>query len=252
MKRREFLATGLAAVCAARLGTPLCGAEAPAFVFEPDKDIIPAPKDPQLWAEFRRRLGEWRQAKRAELHYSGALYEQADFSWAPANFACCFLMLGDERFYDADAGRYRVEEWLEAARRDFGGYDSVVLWHAYPRIGLDDRNQFDFYRDMPGGLKGLRAVADALHAGGVRVFIDYNPWDTGTRREAKPDVDALCEMVRALDADGIFLDTMREGAAEFRAKLDAVRPGVVAGRRDRAADGTHRRPPHGVGTRLRG
>jgi len=37
----------------------------------------------------------------------------------------------------------------------------------------------------------------------------------------------LVEMVSALDVDGIFLDTMGEGSAEFRSKLDAVRPGVV-------------------------
>ena len=34
-------------------------------------------------------------------------------------------------------------------------------------------------------------------------------------------------MIRALEADGIFLDTMDRGAAEFRWMLDAVRPGVV-------------------------
>ena len=100
--------------------------------------------------------------------------------------------------------------------------DSVVLWHAYPRIGLDDLNQFDFYRHMPGGLKGLRAVVDELQAAGIKVFIDCNPWDTGTRRENVSDLDALCEMIRALDADGIFLDTMKEGAAAFRAKLHHV------------------------------
>ena len=66
-----------------------------------------------------------------------------------------------------------------------------------------------------------------LHRAGVRTYIDYNPWDTVTRREEKSDVDALCEIVRALDVVGIFLDTMKEGAAEFRAKLDSVRPGVV-------------------------
>ena len=102
-----------------------------------------------------------------------------------------------------------------------------MLWHAYPRIGLDERNQFDCYRDQPGGLQGLREVVAELHRAGVRAYIDYNPWDTVTRREGKSDVDALCDMVRALDVDGIFLDTMKEGAAEFRAKLDAVRPGVV-------------------------
>ncbi len=226
MTRRAFLTGSITAAGAAMFDFPL-GAAADSFRLEPDKDIIPAPADPQAWPEFRRQLSEWRRAKRNELLYSGALYARADFAWARRNFACYFLMLGDERFYDAATGRYRVKEWLDAGQRQFGGYDSVVLWHAYPRIGLDERNQFDFYSDQPGGLKGLRAVADELHAAGVKVFLDYNPWDTGTRRQGKPDIDALCGIVRAVDADGIFLDTMNEGAAAFRAKLDAVRPGVV-------------------------
>ena len=39
---------------------------------------------------------------------------------------------------------------------------------------------------------------------GVRVFVDYNPWDVGTRREPLSDIDALAELVRAVEADGIF------------------------------------------------
>ena len=64
--------------------------------------------------------------------------------------------------------------------RGFGGLDAVVLWHAYPVIGIDDRNQLDFYRDVPG----LADLVEALHDRGVRVFVDYNPWDIGTRRGA--------------------------------------------------------------------
>ena len=225
--RRHFLAASLTGASAVTLGLRLKAAEVAAFTFDPTTDIIQAPKDPQLWPEFREQLARWRAQQGHLLSYSDALYRRPEFAWVPGSFACCFLMLGDRRFYDAGAGRYRVQAWLAASQRDFGGIDSVVLWHAYPRIGLDARNQFDFYRDQPGGLEGLRAVVGELHRAGVRSYIDYNPWDTATRREGKSDVEALCEIVGALDADGIFLDTMKEGAAEFRAKLDAVRPGVV-------------------------
>ena len=136
-------------------------------------------------------------------------------------------MMCDQRFYDPVTRRYRVDEYPEEGRSQFGGYDAIVLWHAYPRIGFDDRNQFDFYRDMPGGLAGLRELSRALHERGVKVFIDYNPWDTGTRREPKCDAEMLAEFVAAIEADGIFLDTLHEGMQELRGRLDAVRPGVA-------------------------
>jgi formylglycine-generating enzyme required for sulfatase activity len=227
MNRRCFLGTSLAAVSAVTLGGHLRAAEAGGFRFNPETDIIQAPEDPALWDGFRKQLAEWRDKRRKELGYSGALYQRPDFSWVPGSYACYFLMLNDGRFYDAEADRYRVAEWLEMVQRELGGCDSVVLWHAYPRIGIDDRNQYDFYRDQPGGLEGLRTVVEELRRAGVRSYINYNPWDIHTRRETKPDVDMLCEMVTALGVDGIFLDTMKEGAAGFRAKLDAVRPGVV-------------------------
>jgi formylglycine-generating enzyme required for sulfatase activity/SAM-dependent methyltransferase len=197
------------------------------FVFEPEKHLIPAPRSPADWPAFREALNRWRGETRARLGYSNTLYGRRDFAWASACFSCCFLMLCDEEFYDGASGRYQARAFLERGRREFGGYDAVVLWHAYPRIGLDDRNQFDFYRDQPGGLRGLRALARTLRAGGTRVFLDYNPWDTGTRREAHPDLAALVELVAAVEADGIFLDTMDQGSAEFRTRLDAARPGVV-------------------------
>ena len=136
-------------------------------------------------------------------------------------------MMYDQKFYDRVGRRYTIDAFLEEGVKEFGGYDAVVLWHAYPRIGFDERNQFDFYRDMPGGLAGLRELSRTMHGRGVKVFIDYNPWDTGTRREGKSDVEMLAEMVKAIDADGIFLDTLHEGMQELRGRLDAVKPGVV-------------------------
>jgi len=53
-----------------------------------------------------------------------------------------------------------------------------VLWHAYPVIGIDDRNQWGYYRDV----EGLADLVAALHDAGIKVFVDYNPWDVGMHR----------------------------------------------------------------------
>ena len=218
----------MAAVLALLHRWPLRAADGPvAFRFDPSRNIIPAPDDPAQWPAYRSALAAWRAETKARLGYNDALYRRKEFAWAAANYSCGFIMMCDETFYDPRTGRYAVEALVDRGECDFGGYDSVVLWHAYPRIGVDDRNQFDFYRDMPGGLRGLRAVVRRFHRRGVKVYIDYNPWDTGTRRERGLDLETLVEMVRALEADGIFLDTLSQGAGEFRHRLDAARPGVI-------------------------
>ena len=189
--------------------------------------IILAPDDPALWPAWRAELHHWRAATLQQLGYDDALYRQQDFAWVSSCFSCAFAMMNDLAFYDPATNQFTISKFLEEGRREFGGYDALVLWHAYPNIGFDPRNQFDFYRDMPGGLAGLRAVSRELRANGVRVFIAYNPWDTGTRREGRADLDVLADFVREIEADGIFLDTMKHGAPEFRTLLDGVRPGVV-------------------------
>jgi hypothetical protein len=189
--------------------------------------VLRAPSDSAAWPEWREYLHKWREETRSKISYDDTLYCRREFSWVPACYSVCFLMVYDQMFYDGKTGCYRVEEFLDHGEREFGGYDGVVLWHAYPRIGFDERNQFDFYRDLPGGLQALREVSRRFHDRGVRVFIDYNPWDRGTRREGASDADALVELVKAVDADGIFLDTLSSGPEEFREKLNGARPGVV-------------------------
>ena len=183
--------------------------------------LIPAPADPSQWQRWRDHLHQWRESTRALLNFDPSLYEAPEFAWIAKTFNLGFLMLCDQLFFDEE---YQLESFLEHGKREFGGYDALIFWHAYPRIGFDDRNQFDFYREMPGGLPRLRQLVDECHARGVRVYIDYNPWDTGTRRVDMSDIDALVELVREIDADAIFLDTMSSAAAGLRERLDAVRP----------------------------
>jgi len=202
------------------------GAEAP-LAPDPRQVMFYPPAESALWPKWREALTGWRADARRELKYDDALYRRPEFDWAQRNFTCGFVMLWDEMLWNWREGRFTVERFLDDGLKRFGGYDSLVLWHAYPRIGFDERNQFDFYRDMPGGLAGLRDLVRRLHERNVRVFVDYNPWDRGTRREEKGDLETLADLVKAIEADGTFLDTLHGADARFRELLDAARPGVV-------------------------
>ena len=183
--------------------------------------IIAAPNRPADWPRWRAQLDRWRTEARARLGYHDSLYARPDLAWARSCFVIAQVWLWDELLYDTMTGHFTPERLMADAER-FGGFDGVVLWHAYPVIGIDQRNQWDYYRLVPG----LRSLVDSLHAAGVRVFLDYNPWDTGTRRGG-PDAEELAITVADLDADGVFLDTLKEGGPELLDRLAAARPGVA-------------------------
>ncbi|MBR9997959.1 MAG: SUMF1/EgtB/PvdO family nonheme iron enzyme [Cyclobacteriaceae bacterium] len=202
---------------------------APAFG-QPDHlvyKIIPAPDHQDQWKEWSDSLVMARDQLKKQLDYQDSLYRDPVFRWAADCYHIYFLMLFDNAMINPESGRFEVEKFIANTEKDFGRIDGVVLWHAYPRIGVDPRNQFDHYRDFPGGLEGLRRLVDKFHEHGIRVFIDYNPWDRGTRREGREDVDLLVDIIRITGADGIFLDTLTKGSLDLRGKLDSARPGVV-------------------------
>jgi hypothetical protein len=82
------------------------------------------------------------------------------------------------------------------------------MWPTYTNIGSDDRNQFDYFRSMPGGLAGVKNATAQLEARGVRVLWPYNPWDTGTRREPLSDEDTFAKLLKETGGDGFNGDTM--------------------------------------------
>jgi len=184
-----------------------------------DAKIFVAPDDPADVAAWRAQLERWREGARRR-HGAPTRYDQPESAWASRCFTVAQVWLWDELFFDFDAQRFTPERLLADARERFGGLDGVVLWHAYPVIGIDDRNQWDFY-----AVEGLKEAADALHAAGVAVFVDYNPWDVGTRRSGD-DATELAATVRRLGADGVFLDTLKKADPDLVSALDAARPGI--------------------------
>lgn len=187
--------------------------------------VFAAPDDPADWPAWRADLATCRADARERLGYTGELYDRPETRWAQSAYAVAQVWLWDDRLFDHARQEFTVDAFLDAVASQ-GGLDGVVLWHAYPVIGIDDRNQFDFYRDVPG----LQAVIDRFHERGLRVFVDYNPWDTGTRRSARPDAEELAALVQEFGVDGVFLDTMKEGdSALVGALLSAQPPQVLEG-----------------------
>ncbi|QFU89321.1 SUMF1/EgtB/PvdO family nonheme iron enzyme [Amycolatopsis sp. YIM 10] len=184
--------------------------------------IFSGPADPADRPAWRERLRQWREDARARHEYSGAAYERPGAAWAARCYTVAQVWLWDELLYSFGEGRFTPARFLADARERFGGLDAVVLWHAYPVIGLDDRNQWDFYREVPG----LTELVGALHVAGLHVFVDYNPWDVGTRR-GDDDVTELASLVAALGADGVFLDTLKKAEPEFVERLEQAKPGIV-------------------------
>ena len=65
------------------------------------------------------------------------------------------MMVHDRYFYDPVAGKYTVDRYLDDLETRYGGIDAVLIWATYPNMGIDDRNQLDMVRSMPGGVEAF-------------------------------------------------------------------------------------------------
>lgn len=183
---------------------------------------------------FEKYTGEWQNALRIAFQqrklydkssFDESLYQREDLKWIRSAFVMHLMMAWDKDFYDATTKKFRLVDFARRGKDLYGGDDVICLWPTWPTLGIDPRNQFDMYRDLPGGLRGLKSIADSLHAMNIKFFIAYNPWDESTRKEEH--LKGLATLIRETDADGVVLDTKGESSKELQAAADAVKPGVI-------------------------
>jgi formylglycine-generating enzyme required for sulfatase activity len=117
------------------------------------------------------------------------------------------MMVQDRYFYDPIAGRYTVDRYLDDLEKRYGGIDAVLIWPTYPNMGMDDRNQLDMIRSMPGGVAGVKQMVADFHRRGVRVLFPMMMWDQGTRDQGASWPEAIAKLMKELDVDGINGDT---------------------------------------------
>jgi gamma-glutamyl hercynylcysteine S-oxide synthase len=157
--------------------------------------------------EWLKAVTAWRNERRIRVGFDSWRYSLPALQWAPSSFMQPQMMVHDRYFYDPVAGKYTVDRYLDDLDKRYGGIDAVLVWSTYPNMGIDDRNQFDMVRSMPGGLPGVRQMVEDFHRRGVRVLFPMMMWDQGTRDPGEPWPQAIAEEMKAIDADGVNGDT---------------------------------------------
>jgi iron(II)-dependent oxidoreductase len=183
---------------------------------------------------FELYRGPWQEGLRLMFHdrwlhdlesFDQTLYERNDLKWIRDAKIIYLQFAWDQDFYSRDKNSYMLEEQMLKGKRHFGGYDVIGIWPTWPRLGVDERNQWDLYRDMPGGITALRSLSLKAKEQQTRFFIAYNPWDESTREE--DSYKALTRIISAIEADGVVLDTRGKSSYELQQAADKARPGVV-------------------------
>ena len=152
-------------------------------------------------------ISHWRDERRIRIGYDGSRYDRPEFKWTQSSFIQPQMMVHDRYFYDPVAGKYTVDRYLDDLDKRFGGIDSVLIWPTYPNMGIDNRNQHDLIRSMPGGIAGVRQMVADFHRRGVRVLFPMMMWDQGTRPPDRSWPEEIAALMAEIGADGINGDT---------------------------------------------
>ncbi len=157
--------------------------------------------------------------------FDNTLFQREDLKWIRHSYVMHLIQAWDKFFYDAKDKKFHLDEFEKRGKQLYGGDEVLGIWPTWPSLGLDQRNQFDLFRDLPGGTAQLRLLADSLRSNKTRFFICYNPWDESTRSEGH--LAGIGDLVKATSADGVVLDTRGESSRELQDAADKVRKGVV-------------------------
>ena len=185
-----------------------------------------------MWAETFE--GEWQNGLRKVFQqrwlydlelFDNRLFERPDLQWIKSEYLLTLQMAWDHEYYDAFEEKYKLRNYLDNGKKYMGGYDVYSIWPTWPRLGVDQRNQWDLYEDLPGGLNKMRELAAMCQDEGTKFFIAFNPWDQSTREENP--YKGMARLIKATNADGVVLDTKGSSSYELQHAADSVRGGVI-------------------------
>ena len=180
------------------------------------------PCTPAQLKQWRADIFNWRDESRVRVGYNDAQYRRPELKWSQSSYMQPQVMMEERYLFDLATGKYTVDRYLDDLDKRMGGIDSVLLWHSYPNIGIDDRSGYDLLRSLPGGIRALQAVVQDFHRRGVRVLFPVMMWDHGTRPPGANDWDTTAKLLAEIGADGVNGDTLGGFPKAFRDSSDAT------------------------------
>jgi hypothetical protein len=142
------------------------------------------PKGGQTAKEYLQTVQAFKSACRQQLNWTlpgPPIYEREQLIWTQTSYIQPQVHPFDRFLYDKTTHSYTVSRYLADVNNRYGGIDAVLLWPTYTNIGIDDKNQFDYIRAMPGGLNATQALVAEFKKHGVRVLWPYNPVSVNRR-----------------------------------------------------------------------
>ena len=158
-------------------------------------------------------------------HFNDSLYKRPDLAWMRNAYTMHLMMAWDKFFYDPIQKKYLISDFIHRGNRLYGGDDIISIWPTWPTLGLDQRNQFDLFKDLPGGLDSIRSLSNFLIQQNKHLFVSYNPWDIDTR--SLNHYTGLAKLIDQTNADGVVLDTYGSSTDSLQLAADSVRKGVI-------------------------
>ncbi|WP_188504914.1 formylglycine-generating enzyme family protein [Parapedobacter pyrenivorans] len=178
--------------------------------------------------------GDWQQGLKKVFQerylydvaqFDNSLFERDDLKWIRHTYVMHLIMAWDKFYHDSETGQSGLPGFIERGKKLYGGDDVIGLWPTWPTLGIDQRNQFDLFRDLPGGMARIRQDADYCRSHGTAFFLCYNPWDESTRGEGH--MEGLYDLIMQTGADGVVLDTQGGSSTELQEAADRAKPGVI-------------------------
>lgn len=168
---------------------------------------------------FNGFFKHYKNEERSKLDLS--LYNKPELKWYRESVVNHFTYMFGKEAFDYERNEFALEKLLKEGK-EFGGYDSLILWHQYPRLGIDQRSQWEFFDDFPGGRKGIKEIVENANSYDVKVFLPFKPWDIDKNVTEEELIDEFVKLLKDTGVNGMFFDTMTSIPLGFRKAADDV------------------------------